>query len=466
MNQNKFYQIFNDFLIKNEISPSSNFESLKKDWIPFLHTNEKQLQECICGHKVKHFTYYFNVIHKTIISIGTSCCKKYGFSQKTMGNDIFIHILRDQIIQSFYEKRGNLVILTNNLELLLEEYIFEKFKLFTGKYVQTIDKNYYYFDVCKPLEKMKNDIFELIEKYGYHLHKYYDEIIDYLLEREIIMNEQDVFETNSEIIHHLDVIEREISEILDHREKHINPIDNEQYYLGNKHLYVGNPELYIVHQSPLEETSFIHQSPLEENHFIRQSPLEETSFIHQSPLEETSLEETSLEETSLEEGPLEETSLEESLLEETYLEETSLEEGPLEETSLEESLLEETYLEETSLEETSLEENLEIEETIKNELKNQNELEEKEAMYYLENENKELNNIVKDYYEISTNVKHNNEIHTDLSNYKEKIQKLENQIFYLKYDILRFSENVRSFKNNVNNLVMMIDISKRLYKIK
>ena len=281
MIQSIFYKIFNDFLIKNEISPSSNFESVKKEWIPFFHTHEKQLQECICGHKVKHITYYFNNIHKTVIFIGTSCCKKYGFSQKTMENNIFIHVLREQIIQSLYEKKGNLLILTKNLEFLLQEYIFERFQLFTTKYIQIIDKNTYYFDVFKPLEKMKNDILELIEQYGYQLHKHYDEICDYLKEKEIMMNEKEDYETHSEIMNHLENMEREIFEIL---KDGIQPKIDETYYLGKSDLYVGNPELYIVQQSPLEKSDFIQQSSLEKNNVIQQKYLGEN--IEEKELQE------------------------------------------------------------------------------------------------------------------------------------------------------------------------------------
>lgn len=241
MNETIFYQIFNDFLIKNEISPSSNFESVKKEWIPFLHTNDNDIQECICGHKVKHINYYFNLIHKTVMFIGTSCCKKYGFSQKTMENDIFIHVLREQINQSFYEKKGNLLVLTKNLEILLEQYIFEKFQLFTGKYIETIDKNTYYFDIYKPLEKMKNDIFELINKYGYHLHKYYDEINDYLIEREMIMNEKYYFESNN--MEDLEIIKKSI------------------FQSFNQENATMNVNSYIIQDN---ENDFIQQDILEE----------------------------------------------------------------------------------------------------------------------------------------------------------------------------------------------------------
>jgi len=385
MIQSIFYKIFNDFLIKNEISPSSNFESVKKEWIPFFHTHEKQIQECICGHKVKYITYYFNIIHKTVIFIGTSCCKKYGFSQKTMENDIFIHVLRTQIIQSFYEKKGNLLVLTKNLNDLLEEYIFERFQLFTTKYIQTIDKNTYYFDVYKPLEKMKNDILELIEQYGYQLHKQYDEICDYLKEKEMMMNEKEDFESHSEIMNHLENIEREIFEIL--KDDGIEPNVDKTFYLGNSDLYVGNPELYIVQQSPLEEESdFIQQSPLEE----------ENDFIQQNILGESSLEKN--------------------------------------------NVIQQKYLGE-NIEEKELQENLIIEETIKNELKIHHEFEEKEALYYLENENEieEFNNT---YDQINTNML---DYKIKIKNIKNQIYCFKHDLGRFNENIRIFKNNMQHF---------------------
>jgi hypothetical protein len=215
MLENEFYQIFNDFLQKHKISPSSNIETIKNEWIPFLNITELHLESCICGHKIKHITYLFNIHNKNIVFMGSSCCKKYGLLEKHLENDLLSHILKTQISQHSFEKNENIVLLTNSLDFLMKEYIFEKFKLCTYKYSREMDENSYYFDVFKPLKKMEKDILELIEKYNFDLVQYYDEISQFLKEREIYYNEYSDSETNSEIMEKLEIIENEINGLLD-----------------------------------------------------------------------------------------------------------------------------------------------------------------------------------------------------------------------------------------------------------
>ena len=215
MLENEFYQIFNDFLQKHKISPSSNIETIKNEWIPFLNITELHLESCICGHKIKHITYLFNIHNKHIVFMGSSCCKKYGLLEKHLENDLLSHILKTQISQHSFEKNENIILLTNSLDFFIKEYIFEKFKLCTHKYSREMDENSYYFDVFKPLKKMEKDILELIEKYNFDLVQYYDEISQFLKEREIYYNEYSDSETNSEIMEKLEIIENEINGLLD-----------------------------------------------------------------------------------------------------------------------------------------------------------------------------------------------------------------------------------------------------------
>ena len=289
MNENKFYEILRDFLQKNKISLPSNFESIKKEWIPFFHTHSSTLHHCICSHKVKNITYLFNISSKTILFIGTSCCKKYGLLEKHMENDILIHILKTQIVECCYEMDENRIVLKNDLIILLESYIFEKFKHYTEKYVSIIDPNTYYFDVFKPLNKMREDILELIETYGYDLQKYYDEINEFLKERDIYMNEQVEIETNSEMIETLNFIENEISQLLDET---INQMDEPsvveeptieepsveepiiQLFVGNSELFQGDKNLYFQNGISLHVLNEKYQQNdssekiIQENHLV------------------------------------------------------------------------------------------------------------------------------------------------------------------------------------------------------
>lgn len=233
MYHNKFYKNFIDFFQNNKISQSTDFEKVKKEWIPFLNINDQVIQPCICGHNVKHLTYLLNVINKTVILIGTSCCKKYGFLEKHMENEILIHILREQISRLSYKNLGNIITFTKDLGNLLEEYIFEKFSSITKKYSRDMDDSVYFFDIFTPINKMKEDVLELIEKYGYDFNKYYDEICEFL--REKIMDKKEMndsedsssetTETNSEIFERLDKIEVEISQLLNENFGHGNEMN-------------------------------------------------------------------------------------------------------------------------------------------------------------------------------------------------------------------------------------------------
>ena len=227
MFQTKFYQNFTDFFQRGQISQSTDFEKVKKEWIPFLNITESIIQPCICGHNVKHLTYLLNVINKTVILIGTSCCKKYGFLEKHMENEILIHILREQISRLSYKNLGNIITFTKDLGILLEEYIFEKFSIISKKYSRDMDDSVYFFDVFFPINKMKEDVLELIQIYGYDFNKYYDEICEFLTEKEIhnkemndseyYLSEDSISETNSEIFERLDKIEVEISQLLNEK---------------------------------------------------------------------------------------------------------------------------------------------------------------------------------------------------------------------------------------------------------
>jgi hypothetical protein len=276
MLENEFYQIFNDFLKKHKISPLSNIESIKNEWIPFLNITELHPESCICGHKIKHITYLFNIHNKHILFIGSSCCKKYGLLEKHLENDLLSHILKTQISRHSFEKNENIVLLKNSLDILIKEYIFEKFRLYTHKYSREMDENSYYFDVFKPLKKMEKDILELIEKYNFDLVDYYDEISQFLKEREI-SNHSDS-ETNSQILEKLENIENEINQLLDIKDDDgLCYISENQPNLG-KGFYFENERKENLGENILQENlgENIFQENLGENIF--QEKFEEKDF--------------------------------------------------------------------------------------------------------------------------------------------------------------------------------------------
>jgi hypothetical protein len=213
-----FHENFINFFQKPNISQNTDFEKGKHEWISICNTTESTMHPCVCGHNVKNSTYLFNEKNQNIISVGTTCCKKYGLLEKHMKNELLIHVLREQISQHFFKNSGNFLSLEKDLGELLENYIYEKFSGIMKKYSREMDENIYYFDVFYPLNRMMQDILEL-KNYGYHFNKYYDEISEILRERDMHKREtlektDTDSETNSEIMEKLDKIEQEISQLL------------------------------------------------------------------------------------------------------------------------------------------------------------------------------------------------------------------------------------------------------------
>ena len=226
-------KVFNDnfmnFFQNSKISQNVNFEEGKHEWISICNITETTMHPCVCGHNVKHITYLFNEKNKHIVSVGTTCCKKYGLLEKHMKNELLIHVLREQISQHCFKNSGNLLSLEKDLGELLDNYIYEKFTGIMKQYSRDMDENNFYFDVFYPLNRMKDDILEL-KNYGYDFSKHYDEICEILREREIhnreIIEDSDS-ETNSVIMEKLDKIEKEISELLNENFSEITYFENE-----------------------------------------------------------------------------------------------------------------------------------------------------------------------------------------------------------------------------------------------
>ena len=263
-----FHENFMNFFQKPNISQNIDFEKGKHEWISICNTTEPTMYSCVCGHKVKNITYLFNEKNQNIVSVGTTCCKKYGLLEKHMKNELLIHILREQISQHCFKHSGKILSLEKDLGELLENYIYEKFTGIMKQYSRDMDENIFYFDVFYPLNRMKDDILEL-KTYGYDFNKYYNEICQILREREIHINEmretEDTdSETNSEIMEKLDKIEQEISELLNE-----NLSENEESDLEE------NEEISELLNENLEEKDLEENLRIEEE--IKKEAEEETS---------------------------------------------------------------------------------------------------------------------------------------------------------------------------------------------
>lgn len=226
-----FRENFMKFFQNNTISQNTDFEKGKHEWITIYNITEPTMHPCVCGHNVKHITYLFNEKNQNIVSVGTTCCKKYDLLGKHMKNELLIHILREEISEHCFKNSENLLTLEKDLGELLENYIYEKFQEIMKKYSRDMDENVFYFDVFYPLNRMKEDILELND-YGYDFSKHYDEIVEILREREIHIRETESIEsdeeteTNSEIMKKLDKIEDEISQLLNENFSDITDSEN------------------------------------------------------------------------------------------------------------------------------------------------------------------------------------------------------------------------------------------------
>jgi hypothetical protein len=274
--------IFIDFFLKNGVSQT--FE--KNEWISIYNTVEQNMHPCVCGHNVKHITYLFNEKNRNIVSVGTTCCKKYGLLGKHMKNEILIHVLREEISQHCFKNSGNLLTLEKDLGELLENYIYEKFSGIMKKYSRDMDENIYYFDVFYPLNRMMQDILEL-KNYGYDFSKDYDEISEILRERDMHKREtlektDTDSETNSEIMEKLDKIEQEISQLLNETISETSDFEYEESDLEKESLE-ENPE-----KDPEEISQLLRENSSETKDFeYEESDLVfEDEYLEESDLEE------------------------------------------------------------------------------------------------------------------------------------------------------------------------------------
>jgi len=182
----------------------------------FHHIIEESPQLCISGHKVRHFTFLFDILTHTILKLGTSYCKKHGLLKNHMKNDLLITVLRESVKSgSFLEK---------TISISLSVYIFNLIKSTINnkiEYFQNIDLStdeIEYYDYRLPLEHLKRDVLEIKAEY---------------------FNEYNFPEYSGE---YFDIVER-IDDLLDYRENtDINKIEESLTNIQNEILQLLNSE--------------------------------------------------------------------------------------------------------------------------------------------------------------------------------------------------------------------------------
>ena len=143
---------FNSNLIK--LSTSDNIEDAKNEWEFILKKTEKDNNNlCICQHKIKHITYFYNIKNKNTIICGSKCCEKFKFSGREMKNKILSNILFDSLTKGDYKQINNLLKYSNDIKNTL-------IKQFTREYENKINNQY-------ELKLLLNNIEELINYYSF-----------------------------------------------------------------------------------------------------------------------------------------------------------------------------------------------------------------------------------------------------------------------------------------------------------
>lgn len=130
----------------------------------FHHITEVTPQLCISGHKVRHFTYLFNITEYTILKIGTSYCKNHGLLQNHMKNDLLISVLREFIkSKSFFDYNIDYINLSKPIFNFIKSTIDKKIEYFQNLNLSSDEIEYY--DYRLPLEHVKRDILEIKAEY-------------------------------------------------------------------------------------------------------------------------------------------------------------------------------------------------------------------------------------------------------------------------------------------------------------
>jgi hypothetical protein len=138
------------------LSNSSNYRV-------FHHVIEESPQLCISGHKVRHFTYLFDILKHTILKLGTSYCKKHGLLKVHIKNDLLITVLRELVDSGSFLEESKSINLSKNILNSLCLTIEKQIEIFQNVDITNEDTEYY--DYLLPLQHLKRDVLEIKGEY-------------------------------------------------------------------------------------------------------------------------------------------------------------------------------------------------------------------------------------------------------------------------------------------------------------
>ena len=144
---------FNTNLIK--LSTSDNIEEAKKEWEFIMKTTEKTNNNiCICQHKIKHISYFYNIKNKNIIICGSKCCQNFNFHTREMKNKMLSKILSDNITKGEYKEINCVLKYSEEMKEQVIKYI-------ETEYIRHKNNRY-------ELKLLLNNLLEIIDYYNFN----------------------------------------------------------------------------------------------------------------------------------------------------------------------------------------------------------------------------------------------------------------------------------------------------------
>ena len=167
-------EIFEEGLL--QCSQNKELNHCKKEWKIFSKEHFNESQFCICKHLVHNITFLYNIHNRRVITIGTSCCKKYGLNLH-LENGLLRTILLQNISMDLSAE--------GCLEGFVTDFIDDKQADLMEKIAASVDE-INYFDVIDPFCRLRDDVYNLVHVFGFNLRSSLEEInnnMNIMLER-------------------------------------------------------------------------------------------------------------------------------------------------------------------------------------------------------------------------------------------------------------------------------------------
>jgi predicted house-cleaning noncanonical NTP pyrophosphatase (MazG superfamily) len=118
---------FSENILK--LSSSSDIDEAIKEWLFIDEGQTKEAENtCICQKKIKNFNYMYNYKTKKTILVGSSCFKKFNFSEREIKNSLLKTVLQLSVRSGEYEAISDVMEYSNMILRKLKEFVIQKFQ--------------------------------------------------------------------------------------------------------------------------------------------------------------------------------------------------------------------------------------------------------------------------------------------------------------------------------------------------